>query len=288
MTGSPEQYAVLIVDRSSGEVDQLILALREVNLRVVLVSDGQKAFEACLKDPPHLIISELDLPLMDGEEFIRHLRTNTITRHIPVLITARESDLEKRLRILTLGPDDYVPKPYYPEEVAARAEVLLAEVAPIEAGRQQIRHGFMGQLNEMNLVDIIQTLEIGAKSGIVILRRGSMEGRILVREGQIIDAQVKNLPPAEALTHLFTWLNGSYWVTLKQVESQRRIKQDNRTLLIRGTELIQEWRQLAGQLPPLDTRLEASDGAGTNGHSEMERSLITIFSKPKTIFQGVE
>jgi hypothetical protein len=52
--------------------------------------------------------------------------------------------------------------------------------------------------------------------------------------------------------------------------------------------LIQEWRQLTGQLPPLDTQLEATDGVGTNGRSEMERSLITIFSKPKTIFQGVE
>lgn len=83
--------------------------------------------EACLflKDhQPDLILLDLMLPGMSGEEFLRQLRDRQQSK-VPVLILTAKNALEDKVALLRLGADDYITKPFEPEEIAARVHAAL-------------------------------------------------------------------------------------------------------------------------------------------------------------------
>ncbi len=279
---------ILLVDASGPESEALLKALRNEGLEVHFFHDTQKAFESCVKRPPTLLITELEMPLESGVQLIKRLKSNSTTRHISILVTAREAILEERLKSMQIGIDDYVGKPYYPEEVVARVESILQEIEAIAETRSSSDHGFSGNLEEMNLVDLIQTLELGNKSGIIYLMRNSEEGRVYVEEGKVIDAQANGMEPGKALTNMLTWLEGTFKVSLQLVDRIRMIKEANREILQHGTKLIHQWRQIANQLPPLNTVVRAIP-AGEGGYlTKPEKGLLQLFADPNTILSGIE
>jgi DNA-binding response OmpR family regulator len=279
---------ILIIDRHTSEVKQLIRTFRDINLDVVLCQEGQQAFDLCLSDQPSLILTELNLPMLNIEDFFKRLKGNFSTREIPVIATCKEMNLEERVKALEMGFDDFILKPYYPEEAAARIEMILNERELIDASRKSIARGFSGNLEELNLVDLIQTLELGEKSGMIILTRSGKEGQIFVKNGRVINAFINGVKPDRALTHMFTWLSGKFWVSLQEIETQQTIHESNEEILLKGTELIHQWRQIVGQLPPLNTVFEVIDENGDVSVTKSEKRFMSFFTIPKTIAQGIE
>ena len=88
-------------------------------------ADGRQALECFQKNPPDLALMDIMLPYHDGLELIERLRAQAGWEAIPVLMLtakAREVDV---VRALELGADDYVTKPFQPEELLARIRRLL-------------------------------------------------------------------------------------------------------------------------------------------------------------------
>ena len=278
---------ILVVDRPSSQLEQLISILRDSGYDVSHFQDTQKAYDFCLTNRPNIILLEWHMPVVSGVKLYEKLKSRFTTRNLPIIVLTRELELEDRLKSLSMEIDDYVPKPYYPEEVAARVDMILHEIELIEESRKSLEHGFMGHLSEMNLVDLIQTLELGKKSGIIHLNRGGSEGQVYVNEGILVDANLEGFEPSRALTHMLTWLDGTFWVSLQPVDRTRMINEDNHDILIKGTKLIHQWRQLVGQLPSLDTELMAIRTEDSNV-TKTEHALLQLFAEPRTILQGLE
>jgi len=281
------QHKILIVDRQTAQIKSLLDTLKDSGFDVHLYQDIQKAYNFCLSSMPNIILIEWQLPMNSGKQLFEKLKSNATTRHIPVVVLTREVELEDRLNSLAVGVDDYISKPFYPDEVAARIEMIMQEMELIEESRS-LKHGFMGHLSEMNLVDLIQTLELGKKSAIIYLSRGGFEGRIYVNEGLVIDAYIEGTDPSKALTKMLTWLDGSFWVSLQRVDRLRMINQDNHDILIKGTQLIHQWRQLISQLPSLNTLLQAIKTNESTSLTKAEYNFLGIFSNVKSILQGIE
>lgn len=279
---------ILLVDSAGPETDALLKALKKEGLDLHFNQDTQKAFEFCINRPPTMLIAELEMPLESGVRLIKRLKSNSTTRHISIMVTAKEAILEERLKSLQIGIDDYVSKPYYPEEVVARVESILQEIESIAETRSSGEHGFSGNLEEMNLVDLIQTLELGNKSGVIYLMRNSEEGRVYVEDGKVIDAQTDGIEPEQALTNMLTWLEGSFKVSLQLVDRVRMIKEANREILQNGTKLIHQWRQIANQLPPLTTVVRSIRNGEGGYVTKLEKELLSLFSEPNTILSGIE
>jgi two-component system phosphate regulon response regulator PhoB len=92
---------------------------------VTLASDGSSALEQLEKKRPALIILDLMLPDMDGKDICRALKSNPLTRSIPILmLTAKAEELD-RIVGFELGAEDYVTKPFSPRELVLRAKALL-------------------------------------------------------------------------------------------------------------------------------------------------------------------
>ena len=113
---------ILIVDDERKLAQGLAAYFRQAGYDTLTAYDGRAALDIARRDQPDLIVLDLMLPLIDGIDVCRQIRS---TSDVPIMmLTARveESDM---LIGLELGADDYITKPFSPREVVARARALL-------------------------------------------------------------------------------------------------------------------------------------------------------------------
>lgn len=116
------QPLVLAVDDEAAILRLLKLELSPQGFRVVTASDGQGALRAAEEQRPDLVLLDIVMPDMTGLEVLRRLRERSA---VPVIfLTARGSDADK-VSGLDMGADDYIPKPFSPEELTARVRAVL-------------------------------------------------------------------------------------------------------------------------------------------------------------------
>lgn len=116
------QISVLVVDDEPRILRFVRTELESDGYRVLVASSGRQAIELHDSERPALVILDLIMPDMDGFEVLRRIRVSART---PVIVlTARASDVDK-IRGLDLGADDYLTKPFNPEELAARMRAVL-------------------------------------------------------------------------------------------------------------------------------------------------------------------
>jgi len=113
---------ILIVD-DKPELRQLLSSYLKNNFDVIVTSDGVDAFQH-LQDGniPDLIISDIQMPRMDGFELISQLKTSGFFSKIPVIILSSLEESSERVRFLKAGANDFIVKPFNPEELELRIE----------------------------------------------------------------------------------------------------------------------------------------------------------------------
>jgi two-component system KDP operon response regulator KdpE len=169
---------VLVVDDEPGIQKLVSQLLTEDGLRVVTASDGAEALTGAEEYRPDLVLLDLTLPDMDGVEVMRHMRERV---NVPIImVTARGTDSDK-ITGLGLGADDYVSKPFNPQELSARVQAVLrrshgapATGARVTAGdveidltkRAVLRNGERVKLSRTEWL-LLQTL--AANAGKVVL-----------------------------------------------------------------------------------------------------------------------
>lgn len=110
---------ILVVDDSSAQRKKLELHLAKWNYSVIKASDGEEGLAVFLSEQPPLLITDLNMPGMDGFGLIRAVREREIGRTYIIVISALE-DRRHALAALSSGADDYLTKPYYPDELRVR------------------------------------------------------------------------------------------------------------------------------------------------------------------------
>ncbi|HEY7467579.1 MAG TPA: response regulator transcription factor, partial [Dehalococcoidia bacterium] len=113
---------VLAVDDEAGILRLIRLELSEQGFRVVVAADGEEAIRTFEQQRPDVVVLDIMLPDMSGLEVMRRLRERTNTPII--LLTARDHD-EDKVRGLELGADDYIVKPFNPQELTARVRAVM-------------------------------------------------------------------------------------------------------------------------------------------------------------------
>lgn len=115
---------VLVVD-DTADMRVLLGELLRDHYRVLFARDGAEGMELAERHLPDLILSDVMMPRVDGQEFCRRVRASAVTRQIPfVLLTAR-AETAMKVHGLECGADDYLTKPFDEEELRARVRSLL-------------------------------------------------------------------------------------------------------------------------------------------------------------------
>lgn len=137
MAESPAtQPVVLVVDDEPDVVDLVRYRLRGAGMSVIVEGDGLSALRTARERRPDLIVLDLMLPQMRGEEVCRQLRADRETATIPILMLTAKGDPADRIAGLEVGADDYLGKPFSPRELILRVEAILRRARAAEERRE--------------------------------------------------------------------------------------------------------------------------------------------------------
>jgi two-component system chemotaxis response regulator CheY len=121
-------FSVLIVDDSPAMRGFIRRVMTLSGLEVgqcLEASNGEEALERLRKQPVDVILTDINMPKMNGEEFLRRLGSEGLTRSIPTLVISTDATKARILRMLSLGADGYMTKPFSPETLREELERVL-------------------------------------------------------------------------------------------------------------------------------------------------------------------
>lgn len=125
---------ILLVDDNGEILDFLSEDLNE-KYTVLKALNGQEAMSLLQREPVQLVISDIMMPVMDGYELCRNIKSNFEYSHIPVILLTAKNTLQSKIEGLEMGADAYIEKPFSPEH-------LQVQIANLLSNRNKIREYF--------------------------------------------------------------------------------------------------------------------------------------------------
>lgn len=116
------RYRILAVDDDEALAEMLEIVLSRQGWEVVSAADGPSAVATFERERPDLVLLDVMLPGFDGVEVARRIRESS---DVPIVMLTARSDTDDVVRGLAAGADDYVPKPFAPQELVARVQARL-------------------------------------------------------------------------------------------------------------------------------------------------------------------
>jgi len=285
---------LLLVDADPRSVRVLEVSLKKAGYSVTTASDGQDALSKVEFSAPDLVLTDTRLPRLDGYELVRQLKQRGDYAGIPIVFLTSQRSIEDKIRGLELGVEDYLTKPIFVRELIARVNLLLARrthdniATSIPVSR---RTRLSGSLEDMGVVDLLQTFEVSRKSGIARISDGRREARVYFRDGKVVDAELGNLRGEEAVYRALIWTTGTFAVEFAPVSNEDVIPTTTQGLLMEGMRRVDEWGRLLEQLPPLSTIFEIEHDALVERLNEIPDELngiLRLFDGKRTLLEVVD
>jgi DNA-binding response OmpR family regulator len=251
---------LLVVDADPRSLRVLEVSLRNAGYNVAGCPSVGKALEILHANKPDLILSDTTFSDLNGFEFVEQLRQNSEWTNIPFMFLSSDGSIESKIRGLELGVEDYLTKPIYIREVVARVGIELARQARLGLAYKSsdARTRFSGSLSEMSVVDLLQTIDVSRKSGVLTLvSTDGQAGMISFDSGAVINATVEDLVGEDAVYRHLLWRDGTFDLEFRRVSlSERTVHRTTQALLMEGMRRLDEWSRLSELLPSFDTVLE--------------------------------
>ena len=200
---------ILVIDDDPALLDILALAFEAAGHAVTCARDGTEGMAALAKQQPHLVLSDINMPGIDGFSICRKLRGDG--KRVPViLLTSRDTEVDEALG-LELGADDYVTKPFSTRVLLARVASLLRreelqgkpgsvgarlKVGQLELDSERLEIRYSGKLIPATVTEFRLLEALARRPGVVFTRERLMQ---LTRDDdsivvdRIIDTYVRRL-----------------------------------------------------------------------------------------------
>ncbi len=116
---------VLLAEDEKNVILGVRTCLDAVGYQVEIVEDGEEALNAVRREHPDLILLDLLMPKIDGFEVLKVLKGDEATKHIPIIVLTAKAEEEDRQRAMDLGANDYMTKPFKPQDLWDRLKHYL-------------------------------------------------------------------------------------------------------------------------------------------------------------------
>ncbi|MBI2894283.1 MAG: response regulator [Deltaproteobacteria bacterium] len=282
---------LLVVDADAKSLRVLEVSLKKAGFSVTTAVNGSDALEKVQISPPDLIISDTRMPELDGFAFCRRLKEQPELKSVPFVFLTSQKSIEDKIRGLELGVEDYLTKPIYIKEIITRVTLLLQKRERERLERRGTKTKFTGTLGDMGIVDLIQTIDISRKSGVIHLTHDRQTGAVFFRDGKVIDAELGRLRGAEAVYRFLIWNEGHFEIEFRPVRRDDAIELSSQGLLMEGMRRLDEWGRLLEQIPPLTTVFEVDYHVLADRLGEIPdevNAILRLFDGKRTLMQVVD
>lgn len=231
---------VLVVDDNALVLDLIAKGLEPLG-EVETAGDGADALLKVVEDPPDLILCDYRMPGLDGRQLYEKLRGRSQSRHIPFIFLASRGDIEEKLRPAVDGVEEFIAKPFFARDLVRSAKNVLDRVRLEKLQKQASRPGVIqGHLEEMSILDLMQSLEMGQKSCKLTVRRADETCEMFFAAGQCKDARLGRLAGEEAVYQAVRWSAGEFEIDFNATASDTTITRSTTGLLMEALRLIDE------------------------------------------------
>ncbi|MBD1576703.1 MULTISPECIES: phosphate regulon transcriptional regulator PhoB [Vibrio] len=121
---------ILVVEDEAAIREMICFVLEQKGYQTIEAEDYDSAINKLCEPYPDLILLDWMLPGGSGINYIKHLKREELTRHIPVVMLTARGEEEDKVRGLEVGADDYITKPFSPKELVARLKAVIRRVTP--------------------------------------------------------------------------------------------------------------------------------------------------------------
>jgi CheY-like chemotaxis protein len=240
--GSGKSVKLLLVEDNPLVLDLVFKSLEPI-CEVSVAMDGGDALLKAMDDPPDLILSDYKMQGMDGRQFFEKLRSREKTKHIPFVFMASRADIEERLRTLGDGVEEFVAKPFLVKDLVRVTKKVVDRLHLEKMQKRGSRPGVIqGRLEEMSMIDLLQSLEMGQKSCRLVVRKGSEQCDLFFTGGQCRDAKIGNIDGDDAVYKVILWTEGEFEIDFNAANGSDRTTTTKTTtgLLMEAMRLMDE------------------------------------------------
>jgi CheY-like chemotaxis protein len=210
MTASNKTVKLLLADDNPLMRDLVSKSL-DPFCEVMIAADGADALLKVIDDPPDVILCDYKMPGLDGRQLFEKLRGREATRHIPFLFMASRTDIEEKLRPMVDGVEDFIAKPFLAKDLIRMAKKIVDRLHLEKLQKRASRPGVIqGRLEEMSMIDLLQSLEMGQKSCRLLVQKTGENAELYFTSGQCRDAKIGTLVGDEAVYKVLLWTEGEF------------------------------------------------------------------------------
>lgn len=236
----PADIKVLLVDDNPMVLEMLRQALAQFS-SVTTLTDGADALLKAIDEKPDLIISDCTMETIDGKQLLQKLKSRSATAHIPVILMASKAEITEKLKPLQDTVEDFIEKPFFLKDAAARIKKVVDKIALEKMAREAPGESVLrGNLAQMNVMDLFQSLDMGHKTCSLILTNNGDKCELFFSDGQINHAIYGNLKGDEAVYKVLLWTGGSFEIDFNGSSREQTTTRSTQGLLLEGLRLLDE------------------------------------------------
>ena len=243
MTPATGKTVKLLVADDNPLVRDIVSKGLDPHCEVIVAEDGADALLKIIDEPPDAILCDYKMTGLDGRQLFEKLRSREQTRHIPFLFMASRADIEERLRPLVDGVEDFIAKPFLIKDLVRITKKVIDRLHLEKLQKRASRPGVIqGRLEEMSMIDLLQSLEMGQKSCRLMVHHNGEQGVLYFASGQCRDAKSGSVEGDEAVYKVLLWAAGEFEIDFNAANASTRTTTTKNTtgLLMEAMRLMDE------------------------------------------------
>jgi DNA-binding response OmpR family regulator len=238
----PHNVTVLLVDDNPMILGMLKQALGQI-AHITTATDAPDALLKAVDSPPDILISDYRMTGMDGRQLVEKLRARPATMNVAVILLATKADIAERLN-LERQVDEFIEKPFYLREATQRIKRVIDKIALEKMARSApAEGGLRGNLAQMNVIDLMQSLEMGRKSCLLTFTHAGERCDVYIVDGQISHASYGAIKGDAAVFKVLTWEKGNFQIDFEGRSSEQTITRSTQGLMMEGLRILDESRR---------------------------------------------
>jgi CheY-like chemotaxis protein len=236
---------LLVVDDNPMVLGMLQRALAPL-AQVAIAADSADALLKAVDNPPELLVCDYRMPGMDGRQLVEKLKSRPATANFSTVLMASKADIAERLSPQDAA-DDYLEKPFFLKEATRRIKRMIDRIALEKMAKTAPSDGVVrGSLAQMNVIDLMQSLEMGRKSCQLTLSNESEKCEVFFVEGQVKHATYGALAGDEAVFKVLRWTGGNFQLDFEAKTDKETTQLNTQGLLMEGLRLLDESQRDSG------------------------------------------